>query len=309
MSLSLVCALLLDAALGEPRRWHPLAGFGALAGALERRWNRPGVAARARVCRGAVAWLLLVAPLPALLWWLLAGLEPLPATAAGVVVLYLCLGNRSLAEHAGAVKSALVDGDLSRAREAVSMLVSRETGALDERGVSRAAVESVLENGSDAVIAPLFWFVVGGAPAALAHRLVNTLDACWGYRNDRYRHFGRVAARADDALNWLPARCCALLYALVGQFRPALRCWLRQGRRAASPNAGPVMSAGAGALAIWVGGPAVYHGKLEPRPVLGLGREAGPADIARAVYLLWRATALFVLCAGVLAWAGGGGWP
>nr|WP_241262701.1 adenosylcobinamide-phosphate synthase CbiB [Parahaliea mediterranea] len=308
--MSLLLALLLDTALGEPRRWHPLAGFGALAGALERRWNRPGVAARARVWRGALAWLLLVVPPSAALWWLLAALAPLPSAAVGVVVLYLCVGNRSLAEHAGAVKLALVEGDLPRARRSVAMLVSRETGALDERGVSRAAVESVLENGSDAVIAPLFWFAVGGAPAALAHRLVNTLDACWGYRNDRYCHFGRVAARADDALNWLPARCCALLYALAGRFRPALRCWLRQGRRAASPNAGPVMSAGAGALAIWVGGPAVYHGKLEPRPVLGLGREAEPADIAQAVYLLWRATALFVLLACALHWiAGGGGWP
>lgn len=298
-------AVLLDSVLGEPRRCHPLVAFGALVDALEARWHSPGLPHRARLIRGGVAWALLVVPLPCLLGW---GLSRLPGPAAivlDIAVLYLCIGNRSLATHARAVATALQAGDLALARRSVAMLVSRETAQLDPGGVSRAAVESVLENGSDAVIAPLFWFVVGGAPAALFYRFANTLDACWGYRNAHYLYFGRVAARADDALNWLPARICALLYALVGSTRPALRCWARQARRAASPNAGPVMSAGSGALNIWTGGPAYYHGELESRPVLGRGREAGAGDIGRALRLLWRAVAVFVALAWALQWLGG----
>jgi adenosylcobinamide-phosphate synthase len=182
------------------------------------------------------------------------------------------------------------------------MIVSRDTAALDASGATRATVESVLENGSDAVLAPLFWFALAGAPGVLLYRLANTLDARWGYRSARYLHFGRVAARLDDALNWLPARLCALAYGLAGNLRAAIRCWQQQAPQAASPNGGPVMAAGAGALGILLGGPSFYHGREEWRPILGCGREAQPADIERALGLLWRAIALWVVTLALVEW-------
>lgn len=294
-SLTILLALLLDALLGEPRRWHPLVGFGRLVTRLESLLRREARSATRQQLAGAMAWLLL-ALLPALaLWLLLFPLDGLLLITVEVLVLYLCIGNRSLAEHARAVARPLLAGDLDAARRAVAMIVSRDTAALDASGATRATVESVLENGSDAVLAPLFWFAVAGAPGALLYRLANTLDARWGYRSARYLHFGRTAARLDDALNWLPARLCALAYGLAGNLRAAMHCWHQQAPQAASPNAGPVMAAGSGALGILLGGPAVYHGKEEWRPVLGCDHEAQPADIERALTLLWRAIVLSLM--------------
>ena len=298
IALQILLALTLDALCGEPRRWHPLVGFGQLTSKLEALLRREGRAPQSQKLAGLLGWLLLV-PLPALiLWWLLELLSDLPTwllMAAQVLVLYFTLGNRSLAEHARAIITPLLSGNLTEARFRVSMIVSRDTARLDKASVARAAVESVLENGSDAVLAPLFWFAVAGAPGALLYRLANTLDARWGYRSDKYLHFGRAAARCDDVLNWIPARLCALSYALTGNLRNALRCWREQAPQAASPNAGPVMAAGAGALNIRLGGPTDYHGQTEWRPTLGTGHVAEPRDIHRALHLLWRATALWLV--------------
>ncbi|MFA5630100.1 MAG: adenosylcobinamide-phosphate synthase CbiB [Porticoccaceae bacterium] len=295
IALQILLALILDTLCGEPRRWHPLIGFGALVGRVEALLRCDGHSPRAQQLAGALGWLLLAA-LPALaLWGLLAMFSGWLLVAAQVLVLYFTLGNRSLAEHARAVAAPLLAGDLTAARYQVGMIVSRDTAALDEAGATRAAAESVLENGSDAVLAPLFWFALAGAPGALLYRLANTLDARWGYRSEKYLHFGRGAARLDDLLNWLPARLCALSYGLAGNLRAALRCWREQAPRAASPNAGPVMAAGAGALGIRLGGPARYHGREEWRPALGCGRDPEPRDIQRAVHLLWRAIALWLV--------------
>jgi adenosylcobinamide-phosphate synthase len=152
--------------------------------------------------------------------------------------------------------------------------------------ISKATVESVLENGNDALFGTLFWYLIAGLPGALLHRLVNTLDAMWGYKTDHYLHFGWAAARLDDLLNWIPARLCALTYALLGKRKQALSCWRRQAKSYESPNGGPIMAAGAGALGIRLGGPAIYHGKLKVKPFLGVGPEATPQDINRAVRLL-----------------------
>jgi len=295
IALQMVLALVLDTLCGEPRRWHPLVGFGVLVGRVETRLRRDSQTPRAQQLAGALGWLLLAA-LPALaLWGVLAMLSGWLLVVAQVLVLYLAIGNRSLAEHARAVAAPLLAGDLARARHRVGMIVSRDTSALDEAGVTRAAVESVLENGSDAVLAPLFWFAVAGAPGALLYRLANTLDARWGYRSQKYLHFGRAAARLDDLLNGIPARLCALSYGLIGNLRGALRCWREQAPQAASPNAGPVMAAGAGALSIRLGGPSYYHGREEWRPALGCGRDAEPRDIHRALHLLWRAIVLWLV--------------
>jgi adenosylcobinamide-phosphate synthase len=212
-----------------------------------------------------------------------------------IVLLYFAIAPRSLREHAGRVADAFAAEDLPDARRQVSMMVSRDTRQLDESGVARATVESVLENGNDAIFAALFWFVLAGAPGVLLYRLSNTLDAMWGYRNERYYYFGWAAARLDDVLNFIPARLTALSYALVGHTRSALQCWRQQAAAWDSPNAGPVMAAGAGALRVQLGGAAIYHGEMEQRPSLGCGIAAGAADIMRAVQLVRNTLYLWLI--------------
>ncbi len=293
--IAVVAALALDHLLGEPKRWHPLVGFGHLAAWIEKKFN---VNEGAGVSAGILCVFLLIAPLT-LLTFLLAYYLPL-APLFETLILYLALGGRSLVEHAGQVHHALIAGKPDEARRFTSYLVSRDTKAMSERDMSRATIESTLENGCDAVFAPLFWFMIGGAPAALCYRLANTLDAMWGYRTKRYAQFGWAAARLDDVLNFIPARLTALTYALSGQFNNALSCWRTQAPHWKSPNAGPVMSSGAGALALQLGGPALYHGYMQKRPALGKGLHPVADDINRATKLLqrgilaWSAVALFI---------------
>ncbi|TAM46083.1 MAG: cobalamin biosynthesis protein [Gammaproteobacteria bacterium] len=293
-----LAAVLLDRLLGEPRRFHPLVGFGRLVEAMERTaYGPPDASTVSRRLRGALAVFFIIAPLVALV-------VLVPAGAVGfivdVLVLYFALGLRSLHDHARPVADALRAGNEADARERVSLMVSRDSAALD---ITRAATESVLENGNDGVFGALFWFAVAGAPGALLYRLANTLDAMWGYRNERYLHFGWAAARLDDVLNYLPARLTALTYAILGRTRSALVCWRSQAPSWDSPNAGPVMAAGAGALGVVIGGPARYAGEWHERPVLGAGPAPTLDDIERALRLvrhgvwLWLG-ALFVI--GVL---------
>lgn len=293
MSITLIIfsALLLDFWLGEPRRFHPLVGFGNLAKTVER-WLYADSA-----LRGLISVLLLLIPLTALVTLT----QTLPwHWALDILLLYLTIGWKSLGIHAKRVQSALLADNLSEARHQVGMLVSRDTTRLDQGDVSKATIESVLENGNDAIFATLFWFVVAGAPGAIAYRLVNTLDAMWGYRNDRYRHFGWASARLDDVLNYIPARLTALSYVITGQKNCALKCWKTQGHVWKSPNAGPVMAAGAGSLGVSLGGAAWYHGKLEQRPILGEGRDPNANDIDRAILLIQRAIVLWLvfICLG-----------
>jgi adenosylcobinamide-phosphate synthase len=296
MLTALLClgAVLLDRWQGEPRRWHPLVGFGWLAQRVEAlAYGPPELNVEARRARGVGAVILLLVPFTVAAWLLAA--IPLLGLAAALGLLYLALGARSLAEHAEAVATALSAGDLPLARERVGRIVSRDTTDLDEEQISRATVESVLENGCDAIFGALFWFVLAGAPGVVLYRLANTLDAMWGYRNPRYQYFGWAAARLDDLLNWLPARLTALGYTLVGT-RPALawRCWREQAPSWKSPNAGPVMAAGAGALGLALGGPARYHGQWQQRSSLGEGLAPRAEDIGRAVALVRRALWLWL---------------
>lgn len=287
---------MLDTLLGEPRRFHPLAGFGRLATWLEARLNAAG---RGQRLHGVAALALLVMPGVAFAGWLQQ--QAAVGAVFSVVVLYAAIGLKSLHQHAEPVAVALARGDLQAARTGVARMVSRDTTALDAAGVSRATVESVLENGNDAVFGALLWFALAGAPGAVAYRLVNTLDAMWGYRNARYQDFGWAAARLDDALNYLPARLTALSYALLGRTRLALACWRRQAAAWKSPNAGPVMAAGAGALGVSLGGPACYGGQRQERPPLGSGRPPNVQDIDRALALVGHTLLLWLIGFWLLA--------
>lgn len=300
----------LDHLLGEVPRWHPLVGFGRMAAWIERGLNRrPAARGRSRVA-GLLAWSVAVLPCVAVTAWIAARAPDttrLCAWIADIVALYFAVGARSLRDHIAPIAEALRGGDLPGARSLASRIVSRDLRDADEEAIARAAVESALENGSDAIFAPLFWLVVGGAPGMVLYRLANTLDAMWGYRNARFGSFGWAAARIDDVLNWMPARLTAMTYALLGHTADALRCWRAQAPRWSSPNAGPVMASGAGSLRVQLGGLARYDGIDETRPPLGLGQPARAEDIRRALALVSRTLGLWlaVLAAGgALVFAG-----
>jgi len=297
---AMLVAVLIDAWLGEPSRAHPLVGFGRLV-----RWLEVRLYADRRGA-GIYAWMLTVIPLVILGCCVEAWLGRLSAWAAflfDVLVLYAVIGLRSLADHATPVALALRNEDIAQARQAVGRMVSRDTQVLDEHQVAAAATESVLENGNDAVFGALFWFVVLGVPGALLYRLANTLDAMWGYRTARYENFGWAAARIDDGLNYVPARLTALSYMLLGQTKRAWRCWRTQASLWDSPNAGPVMATGAGALGVRLGGAAPYGGVWEMRPDLGEGDLPDADTIERSLTLLRRSVVLWLvvifLCGGL----------
>lgn len=286
-----VIAAVLDSLLGEPRRAHPLAAFGRLAEWLEQRWNRDG---QAGVSMGATALFVLTGipvllAVAATLWLPIEGLMLLQ-----LLCLWLALGAYSLTEHARAVIQPLAAGDLASARAAVARLVSRDAAAMNERAMARATTESVLENGADAIFASLFWFLLAGLPGLVAHRLINTLDAMWGYRTPRFERFGKAAARLDDVLGWIPARLTAITYGLVGNWQRAWQCWRCQARHWSSPNAGVVMAAGAGALGVTLGGDAVYADGVHRRPRLGGGVAPDADSIRDALALVQRALTLWL---------------
>ncbi len=307
LALLLVAGVALDLLLGEARRWHPLVGFGRLANAIEAHINRAG----GRLARGALAWVLAVLPpvlAAACLAWVLSDAGTMLLHA---FLLYFALGLRSLREHIIPIFRALRAGQLDEARRLTGRIVSRDTRDASASDLAKAGAESLLENGNDAVFGTLFWFLVAGGPGALLFRLANTLDAMWGYRSERFNLFGRVAARIDDVLNFVPARLTALSYVLLaprGGHGRAWRCWRAQAPAWSSPNAGPVMASGAGALGIALGGAARYDGVVEQRPPLGLGRDAVPVDVLRAWRLVLGTTLLWlgaVCTLALLMWGAG----
>lgn len=296
VAFKLAAGLLADRLFGEVRRLHPLVGFGHWARQAESLLRRTGDGRLA----GVLAWMLAVLPW-VLLALMLRKLHPLAHWPVDIALLYFALGGRSLAEHAEAIAAPLAAGELDLARERTSWIVSRDVASLDAAGVARAGTESVLENGNDAVFGALFWFVLAGGPGVLLFRLANTLDAMWGYRTERYLRFGWAAARIDDLLNVVPARLTALTYALLGRTWRALACWRDQAAAWDSPNAGPVMAAGAGALGVRLGGAASYHGREEVRPPLGEGRAPDAASIRAAVALVRRGSLLWLAALAALA--------
>lgn len=306
--LTILLALLLDWRFGEINKHHPLVYFGNLTSFIEKHCNPnhqkdQGHSLFTLQLFGTLAAVGLVF-IPC--WFITALLEDLHwhlGTVAWVVEiagLYFCIGRQSLHEHAMAVYTPLKAGNLEQARAAVGRIVSRDTSAMSARDVSIATVESVLENSNDACFATLFWFVIGGLPLAIMHRLSNTLDAMWGYKTERYLGFGWGAAKLDDLLNWIPARIGAVSLALLGHRDDAFKCWKQQAKHYSSPNGGVIMAAGAGALNIKLGGDAVYHGELKQRTVLGCGRSVIPADIPRTSKLVNQAVILWVAVIGII---------
>jgi len=292
-AVSVAVALLLDRLFSEPRFLHPLVGFGSLANAVERKWYADskvrGLLAMSGLVSAVTLWVAYIA------WWL-------DSWFFDAICLYLALGWQSLLAHVQRIQVALIKPDIELARNEVRFLVSRETVGLDEDAIAKAGVESLLENGNDAIFAAIFWFVLAGVPGVIAYRLVNTLDAMWGYRNTRYRNFGWAAARLDDVLNFIPARLTAFSYALAGRFRRAIHCWKVQGPLWESPNAGPVMAAGAGSLGLVLGGPEIYHGQLRSRIVLGEGRRPDTNGIDEAIALVQRALLIWVVAIIIGGW-------
>ncbi|GED98528.1 cobalamin biosynthesis protein [Gordonia crocea] len=285
---------LIDGAVADPRSWHPVAGFGTAASALERRVYAPSRlrgTAFAALCVGAAAGAGVV-----------LGRFGVLGTAAAT---WIALGGTSLTAVGEAMADALESGDVEAARALVPSLCGRDPDALDEAGICRAAVESIAENTSDAAVAPLLAAAVGGAPGVLAYRAINTLDAMVGYRTERYREFGWASARLDDAANYLPARLTGVLVAVCGGGRPAVRAWRNDADRHPSPNAGVAEASFAGALGVRLGGETAYRGYVEQRPVLGEGADPGVADLRAAVRLSRRVQIAATVTAAVLAFSRG----
>lgn len=300
---SLIAALIIDRVFGEPERWHPLVGFGKWA-TLCRRWLQKSIEEDRWRQRwfGVLAWLLTVLPLVLLL---ILTLEFSPGWLhfmVSTLVLYFTVGWQSLRQHALAIAVPLCLGHIQEARNAVGRIVSRDTDQLNEEEIAKAGIESVLENGSDAVFAPIFWFLILGPAGALLYRFANTLDAMWGYKTEFLLHFGWCAARVDDVLNFIPARLVVFTYAACGHTSTALKCARQQGSNWKSPNAGPVMAAGAGALQLQLGGKAQYFGEIQQRPPLGEGQTPVATDLDRAIWLVDKGVYLWGAVVLVLAY-------
>lgn len=304
------CGFLLDALFGDPA-WipHPVCAVGALISRLEKRLRNifPSTP-RGETAAGVLLWLCVTGAsfgAAALLLAALGRVSPWLRLAAEGVLCGLILARNSLAKAAQHVETALAES-LEAGREAVGWYVGRDASALTKDGVLKAAVETVAENTTDGVIAPLLFLLLGGAPLGMWYKAVNTLDSMVGYHSEKYEYFGRASAKMDDLANFLPARLSALLLitsaALLGlDGAGALRVWKRDRRKHKSPNAGQTESAVAGALGVQLGGNAVYFGKTVEKAALGDARRpVETADLARTVRLMNTAS-LLALGLGVLA--------
>jgi adenosylcobinamide-phosphate synthase len=298
----IVGGVLADALIGDPRRGHPVALFGQTATRIERRLYADSKARGAAftACCEALA----IAPVLAAARLLRQ--PPIAQMAWAGTVTWAVIGARSLTAEADRIQRALAAGDLTAARGLLPNLCGRDPAQLDEAGIARAVVESVAENCSDAVVAPLLWGALAGPPGLAAYRAANTLDAMVGHHSPRYERFGWASARLDDVANWAPARVTALLAAacapVVGGSPSATwRIATEYGPRHPSPNAGWCEAAFAGALGVQLGGTLSYSGRIEHRPGLGAGRPPEPADIARATRLCRVATAAATALAASVA--------
>ena len=307
----LAAAFCLDAIVGDPHwLWHPVQGIGKFITVLEHflrrilHIHRDRESDRGRKYAAGVIIAVLVPLVSVLIIWLLlqmAGMvHPAVRSILSVILCCQCLAARSLADAGRAVYKPLKDGDLAGARKAVSMYVGRNTEVLDERGVARAAVETVAENASDGVIAPMFWIFLFGPAGGFFYKAVNTMDSMIGYRNDDYCYLGSAAAHLDDLVNFVPARIAGVLMAAAAYIlrmdgANAWRIFLRDRNKHLSPNAGQTESAAAGALDVRLGGDAYYFGQLVHKESMGNPlREIRNEDILRMNRLMYM-TAIMAL--------------
>ena len=298
----LLAASGLDALLGDPHySWHPAVLIGRMIAALEEPIRRRlPETQKGELAGGMLLAASVMAVSTAVPAALLAVAKKICAplyTALQILFCYQLLAARSLRDESMKVCRALEKGDTEGARAAVSMIVGRDTKDLDEAGIARAAVETVAENTSDGVVAPLFYIAIGGVPLGFLYKAVNTMDSMVGYRNEKYRYFGRAAARMDDILNFLPSRISGLLMVLVSfaaglDGKNALRIFLRDRKKHASPNSAQTEAACAGALHLRLAGDASYGGQLHKKPYIGDDdRPIEAADIRRANKLMYGASA------------------
>lgn len=307
-TISIFAGFILDLFLGDPY-WmpHPVRAMGKGIQALEKKLRRPDGTPAAQMRAGALLVCMIVAVsilIPVLLLWLAYRLHPAAGLVLESFMCYQIMATKCLKVESMKVCRALRDGDVEKAREAVSMIVGRDTAVLSAEGITKAAVETVAENTSDGSIAPLFFMLLGGPAAGFAYKAVNTMDSMLGYKNEKYLYFGRPAARLDDVVNFIPSRLAALLMIAAAWLcgmdgKGAFRIWRRDRFKHASPNSAQTESVCAGALGIALAGDAVYFGKVVKKPFIGDGkRPAEPEDIARANRLLYVSASL--LCAAGL---------
>lgn len=317
--VSLLLALALDYRFAEPKKYHPLIGFGYYVIFLQKVLNQFSQQGshdqtqshkqkRSQLIGGAVAALLAVTPIICLIVVVQHSLPDIVNVFVDAGLLYLCIGWSSLQQHAHAIWDELQVNQLDLARAELAKIVSRDTSQLDSTQVAQASVESVLENSSDALFATLFWFMVAGVEGAVLHRLVNTLDAMWGYKTTQFLYFGRFSARLDDLLNYIPARLTAYGFVFcastVEQGKKALACWKSQAKQCSSPNGGPVMTAGAGALNVQLSDGAWYKtdngSEWQEKPVMGCGEPAHMQTILDALALVKRTLIFWLFSLGGL---------
>jgi len=303
LCFTLLLALLIDRSIGDPD-WiwrkvpHPVAIFGAGIGWFETRFNRKSLSSRRRKWYGLSALLILL--LATFIIGFFIHMLLLQLGLAGIIiealVASILLAQKSLVDHVGKVEKAFKQGSLVEARGAVSLIVGRETKNLDESAVCRAAIESLAENSSDGVVAPVFWYLILGLPGLFCYKLVNTADSMIGYKNECFRNFGWASARLDDVVNFIPARLTAFIVILTCRLfinrnaaEKALEVVKKDARHHHSPNAGFPECAFAGALDVKLLGPRIYSGKAVDEPFQHeRGKMAGPADIYCAIRLFKR---------------------
>ncbi len=312
----LFVAYLLDFVLGDPR-WlpHPVIYMGKAIVCCEKLWRKM---VKNEFAAGVLFAICLIAGTFAGAHFLLkavAIIHPVAAGAMEILLLFFCLSARSLETAARDVAKTLETGRLQPAREKTAMIVGRQTDKLDEAGITRATVETVAENYVDGFLSPVFFALIAGVPGALAYKMINTLDSMVGYDNDTYRYFGRAAARIDDAANFIPARLSVIfIFLAILCLRPSralisLKTGLTQGANHKSPNAGYPEAAMAGALAMKLGGPSIYHGQLVVKPFIGKGSDTPVTrHIYQAVDLMLLAAFLAMACAclGLFVFGPGG---
>ena len=303
---AMAVAMAVDALLGWPaplfaRVGHPVTWLGRLITTVDIAWNRPSDPPALRRAAGVAGALVVIAVSAALGWVLqsVLALGWIQFVLVGILAWPL-VALRSLDDHVAAVASPLQAGDIAGAREAVSRIVGRDPATLDEAGIARAAIESLAENASDGIVAPVFWGALFGLPGIFGYKAINTLDSMIGHRSERHEAFGWAAARIDDVANFIPARLTGFLFVLLAPRRAeALSCMTRDARRHRSPNAGWPEAAMAGALGVRLSGPRIYHGSITNEPWLNEGaRDPLAADISQGLTVYRRA---MLLLAGLLA--------